>query len=328
MIQKQFEMLKHDVKKWNAWRDEFWREVDLKGCNLTGADLAGVDLTGADLTLANLSNADLSGADLVLANLVGTSLVHTNLAGANLTGANLTGANLSGADFSSALLTSTIFVGVNLGETRNLESIIHTGPSYLSTDTLIRSGPLPDIFLRGCGVPDDWIRYLPALLNNPLDFYSCFISYSHQDKAFARRLHDALQGRGIRCWLDEHHILPGDKISVAVDEGMRMYDKVLLCCTTAALTPGTGWWVESEMTRAFAKERRLQKERGKDVLALIPLNVDGALFRVESAWSDDLRARLAPDFTDWDKDNAKFERELERLIRSLRPGDAGRVPGP
>jgi hypothetical protein len=31
--------------------------------------------------------------------------------------------------------------------------------------------------------------------------YSVFISYSHADKAFARRVHDTLQGRGIRCLL-------------------------------------------------------------------------------------------------------------------------------
>ncbi len=46
----------------------------------------------------------------------------------------------------------------------------------------------------------------------PIEFYSCFVSYSHADKSFARRLYDTLQGRGIRCWLDEHELLPGDDI--------------------------------------------------------------------------------------------------------------------
>ena len=39
-----------------------------------------------------------------------------------------------------------------------------------------------------------------------------FYSYSHADKSFARRLHDGLQGRGIRCWLDEHQMVPGQDI--------------------------------------------------------------------------------------------------------------------
>jgi len=63
----------------------------------------------------------------------------------------------------------------------------------------------------------------------PIQFYSCFISYSHEDKPFARRLHDTLQGQGIRCWLDEKQILPGDDIYEHVDRGIRLWDKVLLC---------------------------------------------------------------------------------------------------
>jgi hypothetical protein len=35
----------------------------------------------------------------------------------------------------------------------------------------------------------------------PIEFYSCFISYSHADREFARLLYDTLQGRGVRCWL-------------------------------------------------------------------------------------------------------------------------------
>src|SRR4051812_37529975 len=92
---------------------------------------------------------------------------------------------------------------------------------------------------------DKLIEYLPSLLiDNPIQFYSCFISYSHTDKSFARRLHDQLQGRGIRCWLDEHQLLPGDDIYEQVDHGIRLWDKVLLCCSKASLT---SWWVDNEI---------------------------------------------------------------------------------
>jgi hypothetical protein len=76
----------------------------------------------------------------------------------------------------------------------------------------------------------------PSHLNDPIQFYLCFISYNHTDKAFARRLYDALQGRGIRCWLDEKQLLPGDDIYDQVDRGIRLWDKVLLCCSKASLT--------------------------------------------------------------------------------------------
>src|SRR5271166_5846356 len=69
------------------------------------------------------------------------------------------------------------------------------------------------------------------MVGRPIEYYSCFISYAHEDKLFARRLHDALQGRGIRCWLDEKQILPGDDIYEQVDRGIRLWDKVLLCCS-------------------------------------------------------------------------------------------------
>ena len=39
-------------------------------------------------------------------------------------------------------------------------------------------------------------------------------------------------------------------------------------------------------------------------------------------------ARLAPDFTNWDKDNAKFEAQLEQVVKALQTGDTGREPAP
>jgi TIR domain-containing protein len=80
------------------------------------------------------------------------------------------------------------------------------------------------VFLRGVGLPEALIEYLPALLNQAkaIDFYSCFISYSHADMSFARRLHDQLQAQGIRSWRDEHQLLPGDDMHQGIDRGIRL----------------------------------------------------------------------------------------------------------
>jgi hypothetical protein len=35
--------------------------------------------------------------------------------------------------------------------------------------------------LRGCGVPDEFIAQIASLFIKPIQFYSCFISYSSKD---------------------------------------------------------------------------------------------------------------------------------------------------
>jgi hypothetical protein len=57
------------------------------------------------------------------------------------------------------------------------------------------------------------INYLPSLLNQPIQFYSCFISYSSKDQKFADRLHADLQNKGVRCWFAPHDMAIGARSS-------------------------------------------------------------------------------------------------------------------
>src|SRR6202035_5133059 len=105
---------------------------------------------------------------------------------------------LDGTNFNRTLVGFTIFADVDLSLCFALDSVVHQWPSSLGVDSIIRSkGRIPEIFLRGVGLPDYWIDYLPSLLGDGIQFFSCVISYSSKDKAFAHRLHDALQFKGV-----------------------------------------------------------------------------------------------------------------------------------
>ena len=71
-------------------------------------------------------------------------------------------------------------------------------------------------------------------------------------------------------------------------------------------------------------------ERGKKILALIPLNLDGHLFSGQwtSGKASQVQARLAADFGGWATDNRRFEDAFERVVRALRADDFGREPTP
>ncbi|MFT5083762.1 MAG: hypothetical protein ACI9Y1_001812 [Lentisphaeria bacterium] len=162
-----------------------------------------------------------------------------------------------------------------------------------------------------------------------LQFYSCFISYSHKDKKFATKLHDKLQKEGICCWLDDHQILPGDDIYQEVDRGIRLWDKVLLCCSESSLT---SWWVDNEIISTFDKEQDLMSERGEKIYSLIPINWDDYLFssNFKRGYRNQIKSRLAANSFDWEANIDLFKYQVSSLVKALQVGNTKRdfVPEP
>jgi hypothetical protein len=115
--------------------------------------------------------------------------VRPDVSRADLSMVNLSRADLTEADLTGAHIGFGIFGGVDLSHVHGLDSVEHEGPSSIGIDTDYRSGgKIPEMFLRGAGVPNNFITFARSLVATPMQFYSCFISYSHADKSFARRL--------------------------------------------------------------------------------------------------------------------------------------------
>ena len=314
-------ILKRGADFWNRWRQDNpeIRHPELQKADLMRADLFEANLEGANLIEADLFEAHLLAANLAWANLEGAVLVGTNLDEADLEGANLVGSylegaklvhtNLAGANLAGALLGNTVLGNINLSKTRGLEKCVHDGPSHVDIRTLQSSGKLPVVFLRGCGFPDSVIDYLPSLLNDPIQFYSCFISYSSKDDAFARRLHADLQDNGVRCWFAPEDMKIGDKIRNRIDEVIRIHEKLLLVLSENSIDSE---WVEKEVETAFERERETKET------VLFPLRLDDAVMDTNTGWAADIkRSRNIGDFRNW-KDHDAYQKGLERLLRDLK----------
>lgn len=263
--------------------------------------------------------------------LRGAKFEYADLRSAVIVGAHMTGASLRGAKFGGTVIDT------DLSEVVGLNDVEHTGPSYLSLRAIRSLGnPLPVEFLKGCGLSDlevtsaklhysaltneqitDILYELFSIHNSkPIKYYSVFISYSHSDKEFAERLYEELQRKGIRCWYDEHSMKAGDDIYEAIDAGIKASDKILLCCSRSSLT---SWWVDSEINRVFAKERKRMRDLEKKDFSLIPLDLDGYMFSEEwqNAKKADLHTRRAANFNNWCSVPESFDQGIGEIIDAL-----------
>ena len=314
-------------------RNAVLSRANLNGANLRNAFLSGADLTeaylrGANLTRTYLDRADLTRADLVEATLAYAFLSHTNLAHANLTKANLykalfsevtlTETNLSGATLRGSAHYLTGFALTNLKNAIGLDSCRHDGPSPLDFHTLQKSWPLPLSFLRGCGLPDTYIDFLPSLLeSSAFQFYSCFISYSAKDEEFANRLYADLQNNGVRCWFAPEEMQGGKFLHDQIDSAIRVHDKLILILSEHSMQSP---WVKTELRKALKNEQSNQEQK-LFPLALTNMKTIQEWECFDADFGEDLAAKVReyfiPDFSNW-KQHDSYQKAFERLLRDLK----------
>jgi uncharacterized protein YjbI with pentapeptide repeats len=296
--ERQLKILKKGALACNKWRERNAWGMDhpfaaflmrASGADFSGADLSGVDLRGANLT----------GADLRRANLSWAYLAETN--------------------FTNSVVRDTLFANVDLSVTTGLEAVDHRGPSTIGIDTIYLSGGnIPEVFLRGCGVPDDFITNVKSLVGRSFEYYSCFISYSSIDQDFAERIYADLQARKVRCWFAPHNLQGGKKLHEQIDEAIRHYDKLLLILSEHSMNSE---WVKTEISKAR------KREATETHRMLFPISLVD--FKRISEWecfdSDrgkdsacEIREFYIPDFSLWKANHDKYTEELGKLLRDLK----------
>ena len=114
---------------------------------------------------------------------------------------------------------------------------------------------IPEVFLRGTGCPESFIEFARSLANaeKPVNYHSCFISYSSKDQEVAERLYTDLQDNGVRCWFAPEDLKTGEKFWHRIDESIRLYDKLLIVLSQHSVESE---WVEREVVAALEKEQQ------------------------------------------------------------------------
>jgi hypothetical protein len=246
------------------------------------------------------------------------ALDNANLNSAILYDTDFTETSLEGADFSYSIMDGTIFAGVDLRNARGLELVLCEGPCRIDIGAVYLSeGRIPESFLSAAGVPESLIVYLRSLVVEPIEYYSCFISYSSKDQLFADLLYSQLKTKGARVWLATEDLKIGDRFRSRIDEAIRLYDKLLLVLSENSIKSP---WVEAEVEAALEKERRQKRT------VLFPISLDPAVMEASEAWAAAIRRmRHIGDFQMW-KDHEEFQKALARLLRDLNISSASARP--
>ncbi len=150
----------------------------------------------------------------------------------------------------------------------------------------------------------------------PVQFDSCFISFSFKDEGFAKRLYSRLRDSGVRVWFAPEDIQGGMKVYDQLDQAIQVHDRLLLVLSEHSMK---SQWVLTELRRALAAEAKEKRRK------LFPIRLcDMASLRAWTCFDADtgkdiavaVREYFIPDFSNW-KNHDAFEAAFKRLLRDL-----------
>ena len=119
------------------------------------------------------------------------------------------------------------------------------------------------------------LRSTGAIQVNPV-----FLSHSHEDHKIVEKLHDTLQGDGIRCWYDQHDMTAGP-VEDQIDRAIQAHPTVVLVLSKHSVDSD---WVIWEAKKARDLEKKSKRP------ALCPIALDRAW--EDCAWPETLRMQI------------------------------------
>ena len=125
-----------------------------------------------------------------------------------------------------------------------------------------------------------------------------FLSYSHQDKPFVRRLATDLVQANIDVWVDEIEIKVGESLIAKIQEGIETSDYVAAILSVHSVSSS---WVREELHMALTDQIN-----GKRV-GVLPIKID------DCELPGFIRSRLYCDFSD----DSRYRDAFRKLVRDI-----------
>ena len=125
------------------------------------------------------------------------------------------------ADLATARMWGTVLADVDLRSVCGLEAVHHEGPSTIGIDAIYASGGrIPESFLRGCGVPEEFIAYIGSIRPTTGILPSGCMPTCKPRACAARFAPEEMKA--------------GRKIHEKIDEAIRLHDRLLLILSETA----------------------------------------------------------------------------------------------
>src|SRR5205814_6046947 len=138
----------------------------------------------------------------------------------------------------------------------------------------------------------------------PIQWHSCFISYSTKDDEFARQLHSRMRMAGMRVWFAPEDLKGGKKLHEQLFEAIQIHDRLLLVLSEHSIQSE---WVMTEIHKAREVEKR-EGRRKLFPIRLVNFDTLGAWTCFDADSGKDLAAEVreyfVPDFCSWQNEDA------------------------